>query len=112
MRAAILSTILVAAIASLLTWIVLRVRRSNSEGVLPAEASPKNSSKRSNVAFAICLLLWGILAFSSGKTGSKFAYAEGPHVKFAGVLLSVAGAWGLIQTLRTEKEPNRVAGSN
>jgi hypothetical protein len=102
MRSIILSSTLILMVVGALGWVIFRTRNP------PAEMPPERRSKCANATFSSLLCLMGVLFFLSGKTGHKFAYAEGPHVKIGGALLAIVGGWGLFHAVRAKKkEPNQ-----
>jgi ATP-dependent protease Clp ATPase subunit len=66
------------------------------------------STKRINwggVGLGLLLMLAGTVTFVSGRLGSKFAYAEGAHVRVGAILMFTMGVWRAAQAFRKKKEP-------
>jgi hypothetical protein len=61
--------------------------------------SPKKISW-GGISLGLLLMLGGAMAFVSGRLGSKFAYAEGPHIRVGAIVMFATGVWGIVQAFR------------
>lgn len=66
---------------------------------MSAPPIPKTKQLWPTVDVATVLIAWGLLAATGDRTGSKFAYTAGPHIKLAGALTLLAGASELVAVL-------------